>query len=76
MSTSKRTTVTAQVVKKPIDPVAAAELERVRRRNRRRDLIANVITVIMLLLTLAVLGWVAYQINNPIALNISGLFGR
>lgn len=54
-----------------IDPRSSAELRMVQARIRTRNTIANFITVLMLVLTLAVLGWVAYQLNNPIALNLS-----
>jgi hypothetical protein len=66
---SARTTQTTKRVAR-----SAAELRRIQARNRARNTTANFVTVLMLLLTLAVLGWVAYQLNNPIALNLSQFF--
>jgi hypothetical protein len=59
-------------VKRPVRS-GAQELERIRQRNQRRADFANTVTILMLILTLAVLGWVAYQINHPIVINLSGL---
>jgi len=45
-------------------------------RNQERHLTANIITVVMIVLTILVLVWIAYQLNNPIALNLSRLLHR
>ena len=66
---SARSTQTTRRIR--TDPRSTAELRLVQARTRTRNMIANFITVLMLILTLAVLGWVAYQLNNPIALNLS-----
>ncbi len=60
---TKRNRIDPEVIKR-----STAELQRVRRHNQTRDDIANIVTVIMLLLTLLIVAWVAYQINNPIDL--------
>jgi hypothetical protein len=57
-----------------LDPRSTAELKRMQARNRTRNTLANLVTVLMLLLTLAIMAWVAYQLNYPIALNLSRLF--
>ena len=66
---SARSTQTTRRVR--TDPRSTAELRLVQARTRTRNTIANFITVMMLLLTLTMLGWIAYQLNNPIALNLS-----
>lgn len=47
---------------------SAHEFEPIRKRNKARNETANLITVVMLFLTLLVLAWVAYQLNHPIDL--------
>ena len=69
---SARVTQTAKRVGP--DPRSTAELRRIQARNRTRNHIANFLTIVMLLLTLLVLAWVAYQLNYPIVLNLSQLF--
>ncbi len=49
-----------------------AQLDELRRRNQARNTVANLVTVVMLLLTLLVLAWVAYQLNNPVDLFLFG----
>ena len=71
-SDSARVTQTAKRVRP--DPRSTAELRRIQARNRTRNNIANFVTIVMLLLTLLVLAWVAYQLNYPIVLNLSQLF--
>ena len=41
---------------------------------RRRNQMANMVTLLMILLVMLVLAWVAYQIHNPIALHLSKLY--
>ncbi len=64
------------MTKQTPEPKKAAPLDHIRQKNQSRDELANLVTVIMLLLTLLVLGWVAYQINHPIEIYLSGLLGR
>ncbi len=80
MSTSNNTRPEARAGRKSIEKAgteaAPLDLFEEVERNRRRNGTANAITVVMLLLTVLVLAWVAYQINNPVALNLSALFRR
>jgi hypothetical protein len=48
----------------------------IQQRNHERHLVANAITVLMIVLTILVLVWIAYQLNNPVALNLSRLLHR
>jgi hypothetical protein len=52
------------------------DLAKVERRKHSRDAVANLVTAFMLLLTLLVLAWVAYQINNPITIYVDGILGK
>lgn len=56
----------------PADP---ALLEETKRRNQARNTRANLISVVMILLTLCALAYIAWQLNHPITLYISRLFG-
>jgi hypothetical protein len=58
------------------DPGRDAQLEQVKRRNRARNTRANAVTAVMVMLTLVVLAYIAYQINHPVTIYISRLFGR
>ncbi|MHB8629708.1 MAG: hypothetical protein ACYDBJ_23625 [Aggregatilineales bacterium] len=71
---SARATQTAKRVQP--DSRSTAELKRVQARTRTRNTVANLITGLMLLLTMLALAWVAYQLNNPVVLNLSQLFRR
>lgn len=56
-----------------IDP---ALLEPIRKKKLWRDRLANLVTLLMITLTLVMLGYVAYTLNNPVTLNLSRLLGR
>jgi hypothetical protein len=55
---------------------SAAELEKIVRRRQSRIAAANLVTTVMIVLTLLVLAWVAYQLNNPVTIYLSALFGN
>ncbi len=55
---------------------SAQELEKIVRRRQNRIAVANLVTTLMLLLTVLVLAWVAYQLNNPVTIYLSALFGK
>jgi uncharacterized membrane protein len=50
-------------------------LEEIKRRRRRRNLRANVITVIMIVASLGMLAYIAWQLANPVTIYISKVLG-
>jgi len=56
-------------------PPVPVSLERVDRARRRRSAVANSITVLMLGGTLVMLAYIAWQLNHPITLYLSRVFG-
>ncbi len=55
--------------------IAQHSLERVDHARRRRSVVANTITVLMIGGTLAMLAYIAWQLNNPATLYLSRVFG-
>jgi hypothetical protein len=58
-----------------VNTAGRATLEDIKRRKKNRDLRANVITVVMILLTLVMLGYIAWQLANPVTIFVSRVFG-
>jgi hypothetical protein len=56
-------------------PKGAATLEEIKRRKRNSDLRANVISVVMIFLTLGMLAYIAWQLANPVTIYVSRIFG-
>lgn len=63
-----------QVSKRPAS-VAATNLEEIQRRRRHRNLRANVITVVMIMASLGMLAYIAWQLANPVTIYVSKVLG-
>lgn len=61
--------------KRKTQTAGKATLEEIKQRKKARDLRANVITGVMILLTLGMLAYIAWQLANPITIYVSRFFG-